>query len=101
MWSDPLRMDHPSKAQEPAVAIRLSIADDRDDETITRLASLSDSAQPHGPVMLAEVDGEPVAALGIADGDAVADPSRANRTILALLHLHRLEARALGAIWAS
>ena len=92
---------HPGEAQDPVVTIRLSVADDSDGNTISRLASLTDSAAPDGPVMLAEVAGEPVAALGIAAGDAVADPSRSSRTILALLHLHRLEARALRAIWAS
>jgi hypothetical protein len=94
-------MQHAAEAQDPIVAIRLSVADERDGESIQRLASLTDSAPPDGPVMLAEVDGEPVAALGIADGNAVTDPSLSSRTILALLHLHRLEARALGAIWAS
>jgi hypothetical protein len=42
-------------------------------------------------VVFAELNGDPVAALSIRDGHTVADPSRSNAGIIALLHLHRLE----------
>ena len=84
---------------EPDVAIRLSSIDEDDREALRRLASLDDSPAPDAPVVLAELDGDPVAALGIGDGHAVADPSRSNAGIIALLHLHRWEARLIGAIW--
>ena len=52
--------------------------------------------------MLAEVGGKPVAALGLRAGDArVADPARASAGVLALLHLRRLEALLVTAIFGA
>jgi hypothetical protein len=78
------------------VAVRLALADDADGDAIRRLASLAGSAPPDGPVLLAEVDGDPVAALGLA----VAHPSRSHPAVVTYLHLRRLEARLIGAMWA-
>lgn len=86
-------------APDAAVAVRLTTADDADGDSIRRLASLAGSAPPDRPVLLAEVDGEPVAALGLADGRAVAHPSRSDPAVVTYLHLRRLEARLIGAIW--
>ncbi|HEY1273262.1 MAG TPA: hypothetical protein VGF25_00030 [Thermoleophilaceae bacterium] len=83
----------------PDVTVRISVPSDSDAEAIRRLASLQGSAPPDGPVAIADVDGEPVAALGLADGDAVADPRRAGRHVMTLLHLHRIEFRVLASIW--
>jgi hypothetical protein len=83
------------KHSETAFEIRL--ADDADD-ALSRLASLAESRAPSGPVMLAELDGEPVAAVALADGHAVADPRRAHAGVLAALRLRRLEARLLFAL---
>jgi hypothetical protein len=82
-----------------AVTARLSLADGTDRESILRLASLNQETAPDGPVVLAEEAGEPVAAIGIADGSLVADPSRAGPAIVWLLHLRRLEALLIGSIW--
>ena len=83
------------------LTIRLSTDQDGDGESIRRLASLEDSEPPHGPVMLAELRGEPVAAVGLADGKTVADRSRASSWILTLLTLRRLETRAIVAVWGA
>jgi hypothetical protein len=65
-------------------------------EISIRLATLEE----HEPVVLAEVGGKPVAALGLRAGDArVADPARAGAGILALLPLHRLEALLVASIF--
>jgi hypothetical protein len=48
--------------------------------------------------MLAEIEGEPVAAVGIVDGQAVAHPSRSHPAIFAYLHARRLEAFLIAAI---
>ncbi len=88
--------DHPTEAE---VAVRLSTLEGDDGELLRRLASLHDRPAPSGPVVLAEVEGEPVAAMSLADGEAVADPSRSSSGVLALLHLHRLEARVIAAVW--
>jgi hypothetical protein len=82
------------------VAVRLALADNADGDAFRRLASLAGSAPPDGPVLLAEVDGDPVAALGLADGRAVAHPSRSHPAVVTYLHLRRLEARLIGAMWA-
>jgi hypothetical protein len=61
-----------------------------DDElALTRLAMLdsADAPPPH-PVLIAEVDGEPRAALSIADGSSIADPFHPTAAILALLRTH-------------
>ena len=50
-------------------------------------------------MVLAEVDGEPVAALGLADGGMVADPRRTSASIVFLLHLRRLETCLIGSVW--
>jgi hypothetical protein len=49
--------------------------------------------------MLAELDGEPVAAIAIADGATVADPARATPGITSLLRMRRLELRVVAALW--
>lgn len=64
-------------------------------ELAIRLAS----ATPSGPVVVAEVDGDPVAAITLSDGQVVADSPRASSGIFALLQLHRLETRLIAAIW--
>jgi hypothetical protein len=88
--------DHPVEAE---VSVRLSTLDGDDGESLRRLASLHDRPAPSGPVVLAEVEGRPVAAMSVADGEAIADPSGSSSGILALLHLHRLEARLIAAVW--
>jgi hypothetical protein len=86
--------------RSPMIAtIRGSLADGSDDESIRRLASIAASAPPEGAVVLAEVDGEPVAAVGIADGQAVADPERSTPELLAQLRIQRLQVRLIGSIW--
>jgi len=53
---------------------------------VARLAALDSSRSPRGTVLIAEVDGEPWAALGVESGHVVADPFRPTREIVALLH---------------
>jgi len=82
------------------VTIRLSSADDvRHDEALRRLASLGDGPLPQGPLALAELAGEPVAAVALADGRTVAERSSRGAALLPVLQLHRLQVRVIGAIW--
>ena len=61
---------------------------ERDDEPVLRrLAHLSSRALPRGPFLLAEADGEPLAALSVATGESVSDPFVATFDLLALLEL--------------
>jgi hypothetical protein len=72
-----------SLSYAPAISIRR--ADGRDHRSIERLAALDSAPAPRQPVLLAEVDGEPWAALSLHDGHAVADPFRRSAGILELL----------------
>ena len=68
----------------------------REAEVSIRLATL----EQQEPVVLAEVGGRPVAALGLRAGDAtLADPARADTGVMALLHLHRLEVLLIASIF--
>ena len=71
-------------SHEPVIAIRR--AQGRDARAIERLAALDSSRPPRGTVLVAEVDGEPWAAMGIDDGHVVADPFRRSAGIVELLH---------------
>jgi len=86
-------------APDQSVTTRFSTLDGGDGESIRRLAALGEGSLPEGPVVLAELDGRPVAAVGLAGGDAAADPRRAGAAVLFLLHLRRLEALLIGSIW--
>jgi hypothetical protein len=74
---------------------RGSIGEGADAERIERLAGLSDSRPPEGVVLLAEVDGDPVAAVGLFDGRAVSDPARASFAVRIRLRLLRLQLRLI------
>jgi hypothetical protein len=69
---------------------RGTIGEGADAELIDRLAALSASRPPEGLVLLAELEGEPVAAVGLFDRHTVADPARSNLPLRMRLHLLRL-----------
>jgi hypothetical protein len=68
-----------------AITIRLST--NADATRIAELAELDARPAPVGPALLAEVDGELQAAVGIDDGRAVADPFRFTDDVVRLLRL--------------
>jgi hypothetical protein len=78
--------------------MNLNVRFSTETEPIHRLAKLAGRAAPRGPVMLAELDGEPVAAIAIADGTTVADPVRSSPAVTTLLNMRRIEARLLAAL---
>jgi hypothetical protein len=90
-----------SAPTDSLVTTRVSTGMDEDAEAVRRLAALNGTPAPDGPVVIADVDGEPVAALGIGDGGAVADPSRFNGSILTLLLLRRWEVRLIGSVFGA
>jgi hypothetical protein len=78
----------------PTVAsIRASLGESTDGESIRRLARLTETEPPHGAVVLAEICGEPVAAVGIADGRAVSDPRRVTPGLMRHLRMHSVRVR--------
>jgi len=70
----------------PTISIRAATSNDG--RTLLRLAALDSAPVPAGPVLLAEVDGEPQAALSLHDGRAVADPFEPTAELVSLLRVH-------------
>jgi hypothetical protein len=73
----------PLHGERPRVTIRLAGPDDA--SAIRGLARLDSSHAPEGEVLLAEVGGEPWAALSLDDHHAVADPFRPSGELVFLL----------------
>ena len=73
--TDPITITHATEADNPAV---------------WRLAALDDRRAPRGPALLAYVDGELRAAVGLVDGRAVADPFHPTAELVEVL---RFQAR--------
>jgi hypothetical protein len=71
--------------QDSTVALRP--AHDDEASLVRRLAQLDDSRPLDGDVLLAVVDGQPVAALSLCDGRVVADPFQRTAEAVALLEL--------------
>ena len=75
-----------------SITIKLSTEADR--ERIRRLAELDSKPAPHGDVLVAEVNGRLVAAIGM-DGSVVADPFERTASVKVLRdHLDREPPRA-------
>ncbi len=74
----------------PTISIRA--ATHGDGPALARLAALDSTSVPLGPVLLAEVDGRPRAALSINDDRVIGDPFARTAELVDLLRLH---ARAL------
>lgn len=61
--------------------------DDSDTPAVWRLAALDDRRPPHGPALLAYVGKELRAALGLRDGQVVADPFHRTDDLVEMLRL--------------
>ena len=70
----------------PTISIRA--ATHGDGPTLTRLAALDSAPVPFGPVLLAEVDGQPRAAMAVRDGRVIADPFSRTADVVQLLRVH-------------
>ena len=73
------------------VVLRLATAGDQ--RSLERLAQLDSQSTPVGTTLLAEVRGQPVAALSLGDGQEIADPFMATTEIRALLRLRAKQLR--------
>jgi hypothetical protein len=76
-------------AMDSATAISIRVAADPADHPFPELT---------GPVLLAEEAGQPLGAVELESGEIAADPGRPTPGLIALLQLHRLEARLIGAL---
>lgn len=79
--------------EQGSVAIRP--ARGADESAVERLAQLDTAPTPHGDVLLAERDGEVVAALPLDGGRPVADPFRRTAGVVELLSLRARQLRQL------
>jgi hypothetical protein len=73
----------PQRPHTAPLTLRLARPDDA--PVVRRLAQLDSSRPPSGPVLLAVVGSEPVAALGVETGAVVADPFRQTADVVAVL----------------
>jgi hypothetical protein len=81
-----------------SATIRGAVADGADRERINRLAALAGSHPPEGPILLSEVEGDPVAAIGIFDAHAISDPRRSTFALRMRLRLLRHQLRLIVAV---
>jgi hypothetical protein len=70
--------------------ITITTSTEDDSQRVWRLAALDDRRAPRGPALLAYVGGELRAAVGLVDGQAVADPFHPTARLVEML---RLQAR--------
>jgi hypothetical protein len=92
---EPQLEPNPRGAEQSADTGRLMLrfGSPADEDTLARLAALDSSKPPAYPVLLAEVDGQLLAALGLSDGTAVADPFHRTADLIDLLRAraHQLD----------
>jgi hypothetical protein len=70
----------------PIISIRAARA--ADGPALSRLAALDSAPVPFGPALIAEIDGEPRAALALRDGRVIADPFARTVELVQLLKVH-------------
>jgi hypothetical protein len=70
--------------------ITITHSSEADSQNVWRLAALDDRRAPVGPALLAYVDGELRAAVGLLDGRAIADPFHPTAELVEVL---RFQAR--------
>ena len=81
-----------SMSASSTIAMRAATTDS-DERIVHKLAVLDSAADPAGPVVIALVDGRPVAAASLTDGAVVADPFEPTADVVELL-----QARVAGSI---
>ncbi|MHB8691124.1 MAG: hypothetical protein ACYDHH_07735 [Solirubrobacteraceae bacterium] len=91
-----------------SITIRPAYADD--ELAIKRLAELDSASVPEGPLLLAEVEGELLAAISLRDQTVIADPFIRTADLVALLAFNAAQLtpqsagerrrRLLSSIWA-
>jgi hypothetical protein len=69
------------------ITLRLAYPDDA--AAVARLAALDSRRVPSGPLLLAEIDGEPWAAIALKSGTVIADPFRPTAALVDLLRRRR------------
>jgi hypothetical protein len=76
-------------------ALKIREARAADDAALRLLAALDGGRVPAGRILVAEVDGEIVAAVPLAGGPAIADPFRRTSALVNLLGLRAAQLRGM------
>jgi hypothetical protein len=84
MWRPTPQVHHVSMSTSSTIAMRVA-EDEQDDRVVRKLAELDSSRRPQAPVVIALVNGRPVAAASLVDGDVVADPFVPSADVVELL----------------
>jgi hypothetical protein len=74
----------------PQISIRL--ATEADNSHLIQLAALDSAAAPRGPVLVADLDGDIIAAHSLNRSRSIADPFRPTADVRALLELRAHQA---------
>lgn len=74
---------------EPGSPISFRLATSADSRALTHLAGLDSAPALTGIVLMAERDGELVAAIALGSGTAIANPFRPTADVMAMLALQR------------
>jgi hypothetical protein len=77
-------------------ALTIREAQAADEAALRELARLDNARVPGGRLLVAEVDGELLAAAPLAGGPAIADPFRPTETLVSLVQLRAAQLRTLG-----
>lgn len=83
-------------ASDNGADIRVRLADQSDAPALARLAALDSAEPPVGAALVAELDGEAVAAVPVGGGRAIADPFRRTAAAVELLELRAAQLRGGG-----
>jgi hypothetical protein len=74
-------------------ALQIRAATEADAPALVRLARLDSSRPPSGTIILAEDDGNVVAAMSVEDGATIANPFHATASIVAMLRIRAKQLR--------
>jgi hypothetical protein len=91
MCAHPPQGDHPPMPENRTSTIALRPVASHEDRVLRRLSELDSARTLERPAVLAVVDGEPVAAISLSDGQIVADPFTRTEDVVELLR-HRVTA---------
>jgi hypothetical protein len=87
------RVEWASVKPDPGEALTIRLARPDDARDLERLAQVEGRGLPPSPALLAEANGQVVAARSLANGAAIADPFRPTAHALELLELRSLHFR--------
>jgi len=76
-----------------AAGVTIRPSDEGDRHVLRRLAQLDSTQVPPAPLLVAEIEGQPVAAVSLATGESFADPFSRTGEVRALLELRAAQLR--------